>query len=109
MGLKEKQAYVQLNNGIEMPLLGLGVYDMHAAEAVQAVRFALETGYRLIDTAAMYGNEKQIGEGIRQSGIPREEIFVTTKVNNTDQGYDQTLRAFEVSLHALGLDSVDLT
>ncbi|MEY2647976.1 MAG: hypothetical protein RL282_689 [Bacteroidota bacterium] len=108
MGLKEKQAYVQLNNGIEMPLLGLGVYDMHAAEAVQAVRFALETGYRLIDTAAMYGNEKQIGEGIRQSGIPREEIFVTTKVNNTDQGYDQTLRAFEVSLHALGLDSVDL-
>lgn len=91
-----------------MPLLGLGVYDMHAAEAVEAVRYALQTGYRLIDTAAMYGNEKQIGEGIRQSGIPREEIFVTTKVNNTDQGYDQTLRAFDESLKALGLNSIDL-
>ena len=91
-----------------MPLLGLGVYDMHAEEAVQAVRFALQTGYRLIDTAAMYGNEKQIGEGIRQSGIPREEIFVTTKVNNTDQGYDQTLRAFDESMKALAIDSIDL-
>ena len=108
MGLKEKQAYVQLNNGIEMPLLGLGVYDMHAEEAVEAVRYALQTGYRLIDTAAMYGNEKQIGEGIRQSGIPREEIFVTTKVNNTDQGYDQTLRAFDESMKALAIDSIDL-
>ena len=108
MGLKENQAYVQLNNGIEMPLLGLGVYDMHAEEAVEAVRNALQTGYRLIDTAAMYGNEKQIGEGIRQSGIPREEIFVTTKVNNTDQGYDQTLRAFDESMKALGIDSIDL-
>ena len=108
MGLNENQAIVKLNNGISMPLLGLGVYDMHAEEAVQAVRFALETGYRLIDTAAMYGNEKQIGEGIRQSGIPREEIFVTTKVNNTDQGYDQTLRAFDESLKALGTDTIDL-
>ena len=108
MGLKENQAYVQLNNGINMPLLGLGVYDMHAEEAVEAVRYALQTGYRLIDTAAMYGNEKQIGEGIRQSGIPREEIFVTTKVNNTDQGYDQTLRAFDESMKALAIDSIDL-
>ena len=108
MGLKENQAYVQLNNGISMPLLGLGVYDMHAEEAVEAVRYALQTGYRLIDTAAMYGNEKQIGEGIRQSGIPRDEIFVTTKVNNTDQGYDQTLRAFDESMKALAIDSIDL-
>jgi len=108
MGLKENQAYVQLNNGINMPLLGLGVYDMHAEEAVEAVRYALQTGYRLIDTAAMYGNEKQIGEGIRQSGIPRDEIFVTTKVNNTDQGYDQTLRAFDESMKALAIDSIDL-
>lgn len=91
-----------------MPLLGLGVYDMHKDEAVQAVCHALQTGYRLIDTAAMYDNEKQIGEGIRQSGIPREQIFVTTKVNNTDQGYDQTLRAFDESLKALGTDIIDL-
>ena len=91
-----------------MPLLGLGVYDMHAEEAVQAVCTALQTGYRLIDTAAMYGNEKQIGEGIRRSGMPRKEIFVTTKVNNTDQGYDQTLRAFDESLKALGTDFIDL-
>jgi diketogulonate reductase-like aldo/keto reductase len=108
MGLMEEQSYVSLNNGIQMPLLGLGVYDMHAEEAVEAVRFALQTGYRLIDTAAMYGNEKQIGEGIRRSGITREEIFVTTKVNNTDQGYDETLRAFDESIRLLGLDMIDL-
>ena len=108
MGLMEDQSFVNLNNGMQMPLLGLGVYDMHAEEAVEAVCFALQTGYRLIDTAAMYGNEKQIGEGIRRSGIPREEIFVTTKVNNTDQGYDETLRAFDQSAKLIGLDVIDL-
>jgi len=107
MGIGQ-QTYATLNNGIKMPLLGLGVYDMYADEAVEAVRIALQTGYRLIDTAAMYDNEKQIGEGIRRSGIPREEIFVTTKVNNTDQGYDQTLLAFDESLKALGTDIIDL-
>lgn len=91
-----------------MPLLGLGVYDMHAAEAVHAVQYALETGYRLIDTAAMYENEKQIGEGIRRSAIPRDEIFLTTKVNNTDQGYDETLKAFDKSLQELNVGYIDM-
>ncbi|MEY2595675.1 MAG: hypothetical protein RI965_947 [Bacteroidota bacterium] len=103
-----KQLYTSLNNGNQMPLLGLGVYDMYAEEAVQAVRFALQTGYRLIDTAAMYENEKQIGEGIRTSGISRDEIFLTTKVNNPDQGYDQTLKAFDESLKKLNTDYIDL-
>lgn len=91
-----------------MPLLGLGVYDMHDDEAVAAVTHALHTGYRLIDTASMYGNEVQVGMGVRQCGVPREEIFVTTKVNNTDQGYDQTLRAFEESMKKLDIGYIDL-
>lgn len=99
---------VRLNNGTEMPLLGLGVYDMHDDEAVAAVTHALKTGYRLIDTASMYGNEVQVGMGVRQSGVPREDIFVTTKVNNTQQGYDQTLRAFEESMKKLDIGHIDL-
>lgn len=108
MGLINQQLHTTLNNGNQMPLLGLGVYDMHAEEAVQAVRFALETGYRLIDTAAMYENEMQIGQGICESGISRDEIFVTTKVNNTDHGYDQTLKAFDQSLKKLNTEYIDL-
>lgn len=99
---------IKLNNGAEMPLLGLGVYDMHNDEAVAAVTHALHIGYRLIDTASMYGNEVQVGMGVRQCGIPRQEIFVTTKVNNTDQGYDQTLRAFEESMKKLDIGYIDL-
>ncbi len=91
-----------------MPLLGLGVYDMYHRDAEQAVEWALEMGYRLIDTAAMYRNETEIGNGIRQSGIPREQVFLTTKVNNTDQGYDQTLRAFEESEQRLNVAYIDL-
>jgi diketogulonate reductase-like aldo/keto reductase len=98
----------KLNNNIEMPLLGLGVYDMHEDEAVRAVEYALKTGYRLIDTASMYGNEKQVGEAVRKSDIRREEIFVTTKVNNTDHGYDSTLRAFENSMKKLDIGHIDL-
>ena len=108
MGLINQQLYTTLNNGNQMPLLGLGVYDMHAEEAINAVQFALETGYRLIDTAAMYENEQQIGEGIRRSNIPRDEIFLTTKVNNTDQGYDETLKAFEKSIKALNVGYIDM-
>lgn len=108
MGLINQQLYTTLNNGNQMPLLGLGVYDMHAEEAINAVQFALETGYRLIDTAAMYENEQQIGEGIRRSNIPRDEIFLTTKVNNTDQGYDETLKAFEKSMKALNVGYIDM-
>ncbi len=106
--MTNQQIYTTLNNGIEMPLLGLGVYDMYEKEAIQAVSWALETGYRLIDTASMYENEREIGSAIHSSRIKREEIFVTTKVNNTDQGFDATLRAFDESLKKLSLDYVDL-
>lgn len=97
-----------LNNGISMPLLGLGVYDMHAEEAINATRFALETGYRLIDTAAMYENEKEIGIAVNESQIPRNEIFITTKVHNEQQGFDKTLKSFDQSLKKLNIDYLDL-
>lgn len=102
------QLKTTLNNGVEMPLLGLGVYDVHKKEAEQAVTWALEIGYRLIDTAFIYHNEAETGNAIRQSGIPRDEIFLTSKVWNTDQGYDHTLRAFEASLKKLNTDYLDL-
>jgi diketogulonate reductase-like aldo/keto reductase len=102
------QLYTILNNGQQMPLLGLGVYDMYNREAEQAVLWALETGYRLIDTAEMYKNETEIGNAVRESGIDRTEIFVTTKVNNGDQGFDKTLRAFDESLKKLNIDYIDL-
>jgi len=99
---------VQLNNGISMPQLGLGVWRADTAEAEQAVAWALEAGYRLIDTAAMYGNEAGVGRAIAASSLSRKDIFVTTKLWNADQGYDETLRAFDKSLDALGLDYLDL-
>ncbi|MCA1024222.1 aldo/keto reductase [Halobacillus litoralis] len=99
---------VTLHSTIEMPQLGFGVWQVEENEAVPAVTKAIETGYRSIDTAAIYGNEKQVGEAIRQSGAARDELFITTKVWNTDQGYDNTLKAFETSLDKLGLDYVDL-
>ncbi len=91
-----------------MPILGLGVYDMHGKEAEQAIQNALEIGYRLVDTAAMYGNEKEVGNAIKKSDIPRAEIFITSKVNNIDQGYDSTLHAFERSLGNLRTEYLDL-
>ncbi len=102
------QPFTQLNNGIKMPLLGLGVYDMHHATAELAVLDALEIGYRLIDTASLYENETEVGAAINKSGLPRNEIFVTTKVGNADHGYDETLRAFDTSLQKLQMDYVDL-
>jgi diketogulonate reductase-like aldo/keto reductase len=99
---------ILLNNGIEMPQFGLGVWQARGQEVVDAVRVALENGYRLIDTAAIYGNEEAVGKGIKESGVPREELFITTKVWNGDQGYDSTLKAFDDSLKRLGLDYVDL-
>lgn len=99
---------IKLNTGSPMPLLGLGVYDMHNDEAIEAVIHALKTGYRLIDTASMYGNEEQVGVAVRNAGIPRNEIFITTKVNNTQQGYDATLRAFDESLKKLDAGYIDL-
>ncbi|MFF4715673.1 aldo/keto reductase [Streptomyces eurythermus] len=97
-----------LNNGVEMPQLGYGVWQVPDDEAERAVATALEAGYRSIDTAAIYGNEEGTGKAIAASGVPREEIFVTTKVWNSDHGYDTTLRAFDTSLAKLGLDYVDL-
>ena len=105
---KKNQPYTILSNGIEMPLLGLGVYDMHGAEAEQAVQDALETGYRLFDTASLYENENEIGNALRNSNIARADVFVTTKLGNDDHGYDATLRAFEKSLEKLQMDYVDL-
>jgi len=106
--MKFTQKKVVLNNAVSMPILGLGVYDMYGQEATKAVLYALETGYRLIDTAAMYRNEAEVGSAIAQGGIPRKEIFVTTKVHNADQGYESTLRAYDKSLKALNMDYVDL-
>lgn len=98
-----------LNNGVEMPMLGLGVYaPSHNSEVQQAVEWALEYGCRLIDTAAAYGNERQVADAIQASNLPRNELFITTKVWNDDQGYDRTLRAFDRSLERLRLDVVDL-
>jgi diketogulonate reductase-like aldo/keto reductase len=103
------QSTKTLHNGVEMPRLGLGVYKMtNPEESVRAMTTALQIGYRAIDTASLYGNEKEVGESVRTSGIKREDIFVTTKVWNSDQGYDQTLRAFETSLENLGFSYLDL-
>ncbi|MFJ2650001.1 aldo/keto reductase [Streptomyces sp. NPDC087420] len=99
---------VTLNNGIEMPQLGFGVWQVPNDETAQAVGTALEAGYRSIDTAAIYGNEEGTGQAVAASGIPRDELFITTKLWNADQGYDSTLRAFDTSLAKLGLDYVDL-
>ncbi|MDN3293877.1 aldo/keto reductase [Streptomyces ficellus] len=99
---------ITLNNGVSMPQLGFGVWQVPDDEAAKAVGTALEAGYRSIDTAAIYENEKGTGQAIAASGLPREEVFVTTKLWNSEQGFDSTLRAFDDSLARLGLDYVDL-
>jgi diketogulonate reductase-like aldo/keto reductase len=103
------QSTVKLNNGIEMPRLGLGTFQSErGSETRSAVRWALEAGYRHIDTAAIYGNEADVGAAIRESGIPREEIFITTKLWNGSQRYDAALRAYDESVRLLGVEQVDL-
>ena len=100
---------VTLNNGIRMPLLGFGVFQIADADACErSVSDALEVGYRLIDTAASYGNEEAVGNAIRRSGVPRDELFVTTKLWIQDAGYDSTRRAFDRSMQRLQLDTLDL-
>ncbi|MFJ2897032.1 aldo/keto reductase [Streptomyces sp. NPDC087218] len=99
---------ITLNNGVEMPQLGYGVWQVPDDEAEKAVATAIESGYRSIDTAAIYENERGTGKAVAASGVPREELFVTTKLWNGDQGHDATLRAFDASLDRLGLDYVDL-
>ena len=103
------QSRVALNTGTHMPYLGLGVYQLRpGGETARAVLASLEAGYRLVDTAKLYRNEEDVGRAVRESGIPRDEIFVTTKLWNTDHGYEAALRAFDRSLRALGLAYVDL-
>lgn len=100
--------YVTLNNGLKMPQLGFGVWQVEDGEATKAVAKAIETGYRSIDTAMIYQNENGVGTALKQSAVPREELFITTKVWNTDHGYENTIRAYEESLERLGLEYVDL-
>lgn len=100
---------VKLNNGVEMPWLGLGVFlSKEGNEVINAVKYALEVGYRSIDTAAIYKNEQGVGQAIKESSVPRKEIFLTSKVWNTDQGYQSTLKAFDKSLEKLQTDYLDL-
>ncbi len=99
---------IELNNGIEMPIFGLGTWALSGKQAYQAILWAFNIGYRLIDTAMIYGNEREIGKALKDANVPRDEIFVTTKVWNYDQGYDNTLKAFEKSLKRLTLDFIDL-
>jgi len=101
-------ARLTLNDGRPIPQVGLGVWRTPADDAAIVVRTALEAGYRAVDTAAIYGNEAGVGEGVRASGLPRDEVFVTTKLWNESQGYDRALRAFDKSLERLGFDQVDL-
>jgi 2,5-diketo-D-gluconate reductase A len=97
-----------LNNGVQLPALGYGVFQTPPEETITAVETALAAGYRHIDTAAAYGNEREVGEGIRRSGLERSEIFVETKVWISDYGYEQTLHAFDKSAAKLGIDQIDL-
>ncbi|WP_304038054.1 aldo/keto reductase, partial [Mesonia mobilis] len=109
MKITDINGKVTLSNGIKMPYLGLGVYKSKDGKEVKnAINYALDAGYRLIDTASFYDNEEGVGEAIKNSSIDREELFITTKVWNDDQGYENTLKAFEVSRQKLNLDYIDL-
>lgn len=100
---------VKLNNGVEMPVLGFGVFQVtDLAECERSVLDAINSGYRLIDTAQSYGNEEAVGQAIKKSGVPREELFITTKLWIQDKGYDGTKKAFESSLQKLQLEYLDL-
>jgi diketogulonate reductase-like aldo/keto reductase len=109
MMIKRLTDTTTLHNGVKMPRIGLGVWKVrNNSEVVNAVKYALEAGYRSIDTASFYKNEEGVGQGLRESGVPRDEIFVTSKVWNSDHGYEETLKAFEESLTKLGLEYLDL-
>ena len=102
------QTRVKLNNGVDLPILGLGTWEMRSKQAEESVGYALDIGYRHFDTAAVYDNEEDIGRAIRSSTISRDEIFITTKVSNDEQGYKHTVTAFENSLKKLNLSYIDL-
>jgi 2,5-diketo-D-gluconate reductase A len=99
---------ITLNNGVEMPAIGLGVFQSPPMETGAAVEAAIRSGYRHIDTAAAYGNERDVGEGIRRSGIARDDIFIETKIWISDYGYDETLHGFEKAVAKLGVERLDL-
>ncbi|WP_319268555.1 aldo/keto reductase [uncultured Draconibacterium sp.] len=100
---------VELANGVQMPRIGLGVFQSaDGNEVINAIKYAVEAGYGLIDTAAIYNNEAGVGEAIKSLAIPREQLFITSKVWNSDQGYESTLKAFDVSMEKLGLDVLDM-
>jgi diketogulonate reductase-like aldo/keto reductase len=99
---------LQLNNGVDIPALGLGVFQTPPDETTAAVQDALRVGYRHIDTAAAYGNEREVGEGIRRSGVPRDDIFIETKIWINDYGFDETLHGFDKSAGKLGVEQLDL-
>ncbi len=99
---------LRLNNGVEVPALGLGTYKLVGEAAYAPVRAALGCGYRHIDTASFYENEEAVGRAVRESGVPREEVFITSKVWNTEQGFEETLNAFDRTLQRLGMDHLDL-
>lgn len=101
------QTYI-LSNGQKIPAIGFGTWEVKPSDTVIAVKQAIEAGYRLVDTAKIYGNEKEVGEAVRSAEVPRDALFVTTKVWNEDQGYDTTREAFETSMEKLGLDYLDL-
>jgi 2,5-diketo-D-gluconate reductase A len=107
-GIRMPPDRLRLNDGHTIPALGLGIWQVPADQTASTVATALGLGYRLIDGAAIYGNEAGLGQGLRDSGLPRDEVFVTTKVWNSDQGHDATLRAVEASLQRLHMDRVDL-
>lgn len=107
--ITDLQGTFELHNGVQMPYFGLGVYlSKDGSEVSNAVKVALEHGYRHVDTASIYNNEKGVGQGIRESQVPREAVFVVSKVWNSDQGYDSTLKAFDASLERLEMDYLDL-
>src|ERR1700740_2773635 len=99
---------LMLNNGVEMPAIGLGVFQTPPEETRAAVEAALATGYRHIDTAAAYGNEREVGDAVRDSGVRRDEVFLETKIWISDFGYDETLHGFEKSAGKLGVEEIDL-
>ena len=99
---------IKLHNGVSMPMEGFGVFQIPEADCEQVVTEAIKTGYRLIDTASSYQNEEAVGRAIRNCGIPRKELFITTKAYIQEMGYDRTIQAFERSLKKLGLDYLDL-
>jgi 2,5-diketo-D-gluconate reductase A len=99
---------IRLNNGVQIPQFGFGVFQIEPGRTAEAVRMAFDAGYRHIDTAQGYGNEEGVGQAVRESGLPREEVFVTTKLINNRHGHDEAIAALDESLQKLGLDYVDL-